>query len=192
MSTKEVRSLIKPLETLLKFLKEAGIKHIVIGGVAAGILGKPRFTADIDTLIFLEKERLKDFLKKAEKRGIISRIERPLEFAESRRVLLLKHSSTGVNIDISLGILPFEIESLKRATVFSLGNMELTLPTPEDLIIMKAVAHRPIDLQDIRNILAVNPRVDFKRIISSVKEFSEVLEMPEILNDLKSIFKESR
>lgn len=190
MGTKEARSLVRSLETLLKFLREAHVKHIVIGGVAAGLLGKPRFTADIDTLIFLKEDALKDFLKKAEKQGIIPRIENALDFARSKRVLLLKHKATGVNIDLSLGILPFEIESLKRAIVFNLGNLKIPLPTPEDIIIMKAVAHRPIDLQDIKNILLVNPGVDTNRIIDWVKEFAKVLDTPEILNDLKNLLKD--
>jgi hypothetical protein len=52
---------------------------------------------------------------------------------------------------------------------------------------MKAVAHRPIDLEDIRSILEVNPNVDLKRIRYWVKEFAKTLEMPEIWNDLKKL-----
>jgi len=49
---------------------------------------------------------------------------------------------------------------------------------------MKAVAHRAIDMQDIRSILEVNPHLDFRRIKYWVKEFVKVLGRPEILDDL--------
>ena len=155
MPQNKIKSLIPALESLLDF--DINIENIIIGGIAANLLGKPRFTADIDTLIFLPEENLDDFLKKAEKYGIIPRIEDALEFAKRKRVFLLKHKSTGVNIDLSLGLLPFEIEVLKRAKTVKISKLKFKLPSVEDLIIMKAVAHRPIDLEDIRNILDVNP-----------------------------------
>ncbi|MBN2387682.1 MAG: hypothetical protein JXB85_11745, partial [Anaerolineales bacterium] len=42
----------------------------------------------------------------------------------------------------------------------SLGGLKLRLPNPEDLIILKAVAHRPKDVLDIKSVLASQPAVD--------------------------------
>ncbi len=187
MSRNKIKSLLSPLEALLNFLSHAGVKSLIIGGVAASILGKARFTADIDGLIFLPKDDLENFLKKATRYGLSPRITNAIEFAQKNRVLLLKHEASGVNIDLSLGILPFEIEALSRGKVFKTGKLTFQLPTPEDLIIMKAVAHRPIDLEDIRSVLEVNPNLDFKRIKYWVKEFAKILETPEIFDDLKKL-----
>ncbi len=52
---------------------------------------------------------------------------------------------------------------------------------------MKAVAHRPIDMEDIRSVLEANPHLDFKRIKHWVEEFARVLEMPEIFADLEKL-----
>lgn len=86
--------------------------------------------------------------------GIEPRIENALEFAQKSRVLLLRHKKSGVNIDISLGVLPFEEEVVRRSVKHDAGALSIRLPTPEDLIILKAVAHRPKDLDDIREIAA--------------------------------------
>jgi hypothetical protein len=38
---------------------------------------------------------------------------------------------------------------VERSKLYQIGPLALRLPTPEDLIILKAVAHRPKDLLDI-------------------------------------------
>ena len=52
-------------------------------------------------------------------------------------------------MDIAIGQLPFEEELLRRFQVTTVGRLHVPLPTPEDLIVLKAVANRPQDLADI-------------------------------------------
>jgi hypothetical protein len=101
--------------------------------------------------------------------------------------LLVSHKSTGIDVDISLAALPFEKESIARAKWMDVGGLSLPLPTPEDLIIMKAVAHRPRDLADIESVLDAHPKLDLRRVRRWVREFSTALEMPDILKDLEAI-----
>ena len=191
MAKDKIKPLLSALETLVNFLSESKVKNTIIGGIAASLLGKPRFTADVDGLIILPEKGLADFLKKAEIHGLSPRIPGVLEFAKSNRVILLKHRASGINIDLALGLLPFEMEAIKRAKTYKIGGCRFSLPAPEDLIIMKAVAHRPIDLEDIRSILEIQSKLDFRHITRRVKEFSKILEMPEVWNDLKNILSES-
>ena len=179
--------LYSALKDLLCWFKEGNCAGIIIGGVAASFLGKPRTTRDIDVLAFPDEEELPEFLKLGKKFGFKGRQKDVLTFARENRVLLIRHQPTLTDVDISLGALPFEKESLKRASKFRIANITIPLPSPEDLIIMKAVAHRPIDMEDIRSVLEANPHLDFKRIKYWVEEFARVLEMPEIFADLKKL-----
>jgi hypothetical protein len=61
------------------------------------------------------------------------------------------------------------------------------LPSPEDLIIFKAVAHRPKDLVDIQAIVENYSNLDRDRIRMWVKEFAEVLDMPELWDDIDEL-----
>ena len=54
--------------------------------------------------------------------------------------MLLRHIISGTDIDISLGILPFEVEMVERSCLIEVGTVLIRLPTPENLIIMKAIA----------------------------------------------------
>jgi predicted nucleotidyltransferase len=102
-------------------------------------------------------------------------------------VLLLRHTISGTDIDLSLGILPFEVEMVERSQVIDLGVIQLRLPTPEDLIIMKAVAHRPKDLGDIQVIGASHPDLDKARIRYWVEQFGEALDMPDLWNKISRL-----
>jgi len=177
----------KPIKSISELIKVSNNKGIIIGGIAASLLGKPRFTADIDILILLQKDEITSFVKQAELYGIIPRITDSIEFAIKNKVILLKHKETGINIDIAIGLLPFEQEVVNRSKMFDLMGIKISLPQPEDLIILKAIAHRPIDLEDIRMIVKTYPKLDLKRIKHIVREFASVLEMPELLTDLKKI-----
>lgn len=54
---------------------------------------------------------------------------------------------------------------------------------------MKAVAHRIQDLADIETVVRAYPKLDFRRIRKWVREFAEVLEMPEIYDDVNKLLK---
>jgi hypothetical protein len=126
----------------------------------------------------------------AKEEGIEPRVDHAVDFARKNRVLLLKHTITDTGIDISLGALPFEEEMVERGMLYEVDEaLQLRLPTPEDLIIMKAIAHRPKDLEDIRTIADKYPNLDVKRIEKWVKAFGEVLETPELWNLINSLLK---
>jgi len=86
-------------------------------------------------------------------------------------------------------MLPFEEEAVARGAVHRIGDVELRLPTPEDLIIFKAVAHRPKDLLDIEGILRSHSDLDRTRVERWVREFAAALEMPELWEDIAPMLK---
>lgn len=110
-----------------------------------------------------------------------------IEFALKSRVLLLQHNQTKIDVDISLGALPFEQEMIERAIEFTTPELTVQVATPEDLIITKAVAHRKRDLLDIDNLVSVYPNLDLARIRHWVRQFAAALESPELISDLENL-----
>lgn len=178
------RNAIEALQNLLEKHNERGV---IIGGIAIGFLGKPRFTADVDAMFLLSTSEISQFLETAQSENIIPRIEDAEMFARKNRILLLRHLPSDTDIDISLGILPFEEEVVERGSVQSFGNLAVRLPTPEDLIIMKAVAHRPKDLEDIRMIVQNQTKLDKNRIKQWVSDFGEILDMPDLWKQIEPL-----
>ena len=178
------------MAAIVKSLRAQRVRGMIIGGVAASLLGRPRTTRDVDVLVWIEDAgEWGAFLSAARAYGLEPRIEDPLGFAARSRVLLLHHVPSGIDVDISLAALPFEAEAIARAAPLKLGRIRVPLPSPEDLIIMKAIAHRPRDAADIEAILDAHPDLDRARTRRWVKEFASALETPELLIDLDVLLK---
>ncbi|MEO8354547.1 MAG: nucleotidyl transferase AbiEii/AbiGii toxin family protein [Chloroflexota bacterium] len=170
------------IESLQRLLNQFDNRGVIIGGIAVGFLGKPRFTADVDAMFLLSTQDVPKFLERARAENIRPRIQDAEEFARKNRILLLMHVPTETDIDVSLGILPFEEEMVERGSIKSFADLSVRLPTPEDLVILKAIAHRPKDLEDIRTIADKYPNLDVGRIEEWVQAFGEVLETPDLWN----------
>ena len=184
---KSLAPLLSALRDLLAWIGARNAKGVIIGGVAASILGRPRFTRDVDLVVLLDQEDWGDFLTAGERFGFVSRRSDALDFAMKTRVLLVHHQPTTIDIDVSFGALPFEEEIISRSTLQDVGGVLVPIPTPEDLIIMKAVAHRPRDLADVEAVSDAHPNLDLNRVRRWVGEFASLLEMPEIMIDLEKI-----
>lgn len=177
-------TIVATLSAVQAILSHFADQGIIIGGVAVSLLSTPRFTADVDAVVLLAIEQVQELLDIAQTHGLLPRIDNPQEFAKKSRVILLRHVETDVNVDISLGILPFELEAVERGKFYEVDQITVRLPTPEDLIILKAVAHRTKDMADIESIIASHSKLDWARIQFWVQQFAEVLEMPAIWRDI--------
>ena len=177
------------IESVQRLLHKSNDRGVIIGGIAVGFLGRPRFTADVDAVFLLSTNDISQFVSLAQAEDIFPRIPEAEEFARKNRVLLLRHKPTETDIDISLGILPFEEEMVERGSTKTFADLSIRLPTPEDLVIMKAIAHRPKDLDDIRTIADKYPDLDRKRIEEWVKSFGEALELPDLWNQIRPLLK---
>jgi len=183
----DLNSLLAPLQALQNLLSHFQERGVIIGGIAASLLGAPRYTADLDAVFLLSVSQLPELLSAAAEQGIEPRIADVIAFARKNRVLLLRHSASGVNIDLSLGVLPFEIEMVERSALMEVGPLHLRLPTPEDLIVLKAIAHRPKDLADIQAIAASHPDLDKERLRFWVEQFGAALDMPELWESISNL-----
>lgn len=179
--------LLGALDDLSRWLNAASTPGVVIGGVAASFLGRPRATRDIDALVLLDQNEWSGFLVTAQAFGFRPRVSDALNFATQARVLLVRHEPSSIDVDITFGALKFEEETVRRSVITDIAGIRVPLATPEDLIIMKAVAHRPRDLADIESILAARPALDLQRVRRWVREFATVLQVPQLIDDLERI-----
>jgi hypothetical protein len=188
----ELVPLLAVVRDLVAWLLAGNVPGVVIGGLAASLWGRPRLTRDVDALVLVEEGRWAEFMAAGLGHGFDLRREDALAFARETRVLLMRHQESGIDVDIVFGSLSFEKEAVAQAIWMELGGVQAPLPLPEDLIIMKAVAHRPQDLADIEAVLAAHPKLNLKRVRRWVREFAAALAMPEILNDLEALLSQRK
>jgi len=170
------------LLALQQAFKDFASPAMIIGGLAAVARGIPRFTRDIDATIEAEGLDVDHALALLQQHGFEPRIEHAAEFARQRLVLLLRHRSSAVDLDLSLAWLPFEREALSRATSVDFEGVRLPVVAVDDLIVLKAVAWRLGDRSDIERLLIrYGRKIDLVRIRQALEQLLNMLEEPERL-----------
>jgi hypothetical protein len=177
---------------MLRWFKATNVAGAVIGGVAVSIQAHARYTRDLDALVVVHYSKWRKFVERAAAFGFAGRVPDVVEFAGQSRMVLLLHESSGIPLDVSLGALEFEEELIGRATIVKLGRLKVPVAAPDDLIILKAVAQRPIDLADIDALLEAHPRLDLARIRRTVAKFAAILESPEIVTQTEVLLQRRR
>jgi len=188
----DLQPLLPVLEAVTRLIDAVGGRGMVIGGVAVSLIGTPRFTADVDAVVRIPDERIEALVGEAARLGLEPRVKDAVAFGRSRRVLLFRHRESGIGLDLALAMLPFEDEAIGRAREISVGPHRMRIPAAEDLIVFKAVAHRPKDLEDIRGVVAQHPDLDRQRIGKWIQEFARALDMPELWNDVRPLLRRRR
>ena len=165
---------------------------MVIGGVAVIAHGVPRYTADVDATASAPEEPIEHLFDVFARHRVVPRINDALAFARERQLLLLRHEPSGVDLDVSLAWLPFELEAIGRAKTIDYAGVTIRIPRPDDLVIYKLVAARPRDLEDVERLLLLHGlSLDLPRITATVREFAEALEDTGRLDTLERLLKKT-
>lgn len=173
---------------LQDFCQRQGWQFCFIGGVAVQRWGDPRFTKDVDLTLLSgfgsEEKYIDALLAEYQPRRPDLRA-----FALRQRVLLLGHSS-GIPFDVALGALPFEENSVRRASLWATqSGAELMTCSAEDLIVHKSFAARDLDWGDVaRIVMRQGRKLNLAQIWDELGPLVAVKEEPEILTKLQKIF----
>jgi hypothetical protein len=184
--------LLDALRASAAWLRAAKVKGAVIGGIAASLHGQPRVTRDVDLVVLTGDDDWERLLAVGVEFGIHPRRADALAFARTTRVLLLRHRPSNVDLDVSLGAIPFEHALVARATLKRIGGVSFRVATAEDVVVMKSLALRPRDIADIEGILTAVPELALERIRRDLRALSESLEGPDYLAELDRIVTHQR
>jgi predicted nucleotidyltransferase len=169
-------------------LSEMPAPGMLIGGIAVIARGVPRTTRDVDATVSAQTGQLEDLIHIFEKHDLEPRIDDARAFAQANQVLLLRHAPSGVDVDVSLAWLPFELEAINAADNLTVGEVRVPVARPEDLVIYKAIAWRPQDQQDVERLLTLHgDRMDLVRVRQVVSELADALEEPERTAELERV-----
>ena len=163
-----------------------GWQFCFIGGLALQRWGEPRETVDVDLSLFAGFGQEQHF-SEALLKHFEPRISNAVDFAQQRRVLLLR-SSKGVGLDVALAALPYEELVIQRSSNFDYPpGISLRTCSAEDLIVLKAFAGRGQDWADVeRVIVRQTGKLEWDYIREQLRPLAELKDSPGIVDQLEA------
>lgn len=144
------------LGTAVDAFSNPPLPFCLIGALALGAYGKPRATYDIDLLILAEHETCESYVAAVRRHGFAVS-ERWLEANPMARdvVVRLHHASLpNYPLDLIFATSPLHQSTLNRRSIVTLGTIQAPICSPEDLILLKLLASRPRDFDDVMGVIS--------------------------------------
>lgn len=161
--------------------RATGVRWYLFGAQAALLYGSARLTADVDATVLLGDVSSEALVVALQAGGFELRINDP-KFVAATRVIPVVHSVTGLPADIVLGGPGLEELFLSRASERDVGGARVPVVAAEDLIVMKILAGREKDKQDVVAILrAGRGNLDLGAIRSTIEMLEEALERSDLM-----------
>ena len=164
----------------------------VFGAQAALLYGSPRLTADADLTVQLGAISTQTFADALVRHGFDLR-EADAGFIRTTRVLPVAHHSSGFPADVVLGGPGLEELFLERAVVRKVHGLEISVAAAEDLIVMKVLAGRRKDEEDVVAVLsAQRGKLDLELIRRTLSDLSEALAQDDLLPAFERLLNEAK
>ena len=161
----------RSIETIVGSLNQAGVRYLVVGGLAVVAHGFVRFTADIDLVLDPTPAAMRRAIEALSTLGYRPRAPVPFEefadpdhrraWARDKSLMVFsvfssQHPATEIDLFVET---PFDFErAYASADRFEVASgIEATFVGREDLIAMKRKAGRPQDLKDVAELESTTP-----------------------------------
>ena len=168
----------KLLGQIAQILEKLSISYIVTGGMAVVAWGRPRFTADIDTVIELQAKKIEKLAEKLSGLGETGYVN-----TEAIRDALKTHGefnfidgNTGMKVDFWISKNDaFSKSEFKRRIAQNVLGAKIYFVSPEDLILSKFRWHQitPSDrqLEDVESVFKISGnKLDVKYLVAWAKK----------------------
>ena len=142
------------LRSLAHVIDGRGLGWFVFGAQAVAVRGAPRATQDVDVTVQVDPGQLDELVADLESEGLRHRYpELADELLATGSVIPLVHPS-GMEIDLIVAGSGLEALALSRATRATIDGVVVPVARATDLVVMKVLAGRGKDLEDVRALIA--------------------------------------
>jgi predicted nucleotidyltransferase len=137
------------LINVCKSLNRQEVDYLLIGGIAVGIQGYPRYTADVDFWYNPTLSNFHKILKALEELGVDITDLTEITFDSKKTFLRIPNFSVRTEfLPQIMGVVSFD-EAKKGSTKVLFDEVEVHVLSLSDLIKNKEAVHRPSDLLDV-------------------------------------------
>lgn len=157
---------LSTLEAIFNTLNQAGVRYLVAGGIAVNSYGYQRMTADLDLVIQLDSNNIKNAMKNLQQLGYqplisitandFANAEKRMDWIKTKNMQVLSLQSTQspettINIFVTE---PFDFDKEYQASAIAdlTSTITFNIVSIHTLINMKKEAGRAKDLDDIEHL----------------------------------------
>jgi hypothetical protein len=163
------------LAAIASAARDAGLRWYVFGAQAVALHGHARATADIDVTIEAPRD-LAVLVASLVAHDIHPTVPDAASFVARSRVLPCLHRPSGLPVDVVLAGPGLEAAFLDRATSVRVGRTRVPILSLSDLLVTKAIAGRPKDLDDIEALVRIHRgTLDLDGTIRVVEEVGDAI-----------------
>lgn len=181
------------LADLVRVLTRLKVDWYLFGAQAAILYGSTRVTEDIDITIALGSLAPRDVVAAFEKRGFRLRVRDSAGFVDRTKVLPVVHTKSAIPVDVVFAGPGLEEEFMDRRKVIERRKLDLPVVSPEDLVVLKILAGRPHDYEDLRAVLrGVGAALDRARVTSTLTALEHALGQSDLLPAFARLTREAR
>lgn len=163
---------IDPRHLLIKvaeILDRLDIPYAITGGMAVFVWARPRFTADIDIVVLLKPEHIRELVEVLRGLSEASYVDSHMirEAIERHGEFNFIDGATGMKVDFwPIGGRPFDEAQLKRRIAKTILGHEVDFVSPEDLILAKLLWYKEgkssKQSEDIASVMEIQQHLDRK------------------------------
>ncbi len=164
----------------------------VFGAQAVLKHGVVRHTGDVDVTVSLAGTTVQALMAALDRAGFELTIKQDVEsFIASTRVIPVRHRRSKIPVDVVLAGPGFEEEMLARRVHFELDGERIPYVSAEDLIVLKTLASRPKDLEDIRGVIRhQGSRLRSDEVRSRLRELEKLVDASDLLPTFEALLRE--
>lgn len=143
------------LSQVVDVLNAQGAQYALIGGLGVALRGNLRATQDVDILMHVVQPRLPSLLEAMRDRGCQLDVVSAVREWNNGGMLAVQWPGR-VQVDLLKPVIPVFHRIIERASDEAFNEQVVRVADAEGLLLLKLLAFRPLDQEDIRGILTKN------------------------------------
>lgn len=155
--------IIRTVNLVIEALETKGIDYAIFGGLALQAWKRIRSTLDVDIMVIINKEEIEPLIETILEKGLRRDVESPEvklgEITLFRFIYLDEESLLDIKVDIAIARGGFPKKVVRNRVKLNVLGRDMWFVGCEDLILLKVLSNRPIDIADARELMSINKEV---------------------------------
>lgn len=152
--------ILRALSRAIEAIEEIGVEYTIFGGLALAAWKRLRSSLDIDVMVIIRKDAIDSLISSLQKKGFKLNKERPQVNLGEITLMSFSYpdeeSLLDIKVDIAIASGGFPEKAVHNRIKLNVMGKDMWFVRCEDLILLKMLSGRPIDVVDAKELFRMN------------------------------------